>query len=111
MQLPHAHRASVDPAKLSDYLLSKTHPVGRHKARVFEAMGYSAQRPGELETALHRVAREGAVSERRPSPYGELYIVDGVAVTPTGASVRLRTIWVLHAASDRPEFVTGYRLR
>lgn len=32
MPLPNAERATVDMAKLSNYCLSATHPVGRHKA-------------------------------------------------------------------------------
>src|SRR5262249_45911754 len=39
-------------AKLRDYLLSRTHPVGRFKARFFTALGFSAEQWRELETAL-----------------------------------------------------------
>jgi len=31
--LPNAEHALLDPRKLLAYLLSDTHPVGRHKAR------------------------------------------------------------------------------
>lgn len=111
MRLPHAERAYVDPRKLTEYLLARTHPVGRHKARVFEAMGFSGARPDELAAALHRVAVEGSVSGRRRSELGDRYIVDGVITAPRGGSVRLRTVWVLHPGSERPDFVTAYPLR
>jgi hypothetical protein len=43
MMLPNAERAIIDPAKLTDYCLSATHPVGRHKAAVFRsALGLTA---------------------------------------------------------------------
>ena len=43
MTLPNADRAIVDLAKLRDYCLSTTHPVGRHKAVVFQsALGLTA---------------------------------------------------------------------
>ena len=37
MGLPHADRAEVDLRKLSEYCLSPVHPVGKHKAAVFQA--------------------------------------------------------------------------
>jgi len=42
--LPNAYLAEIDPQKLHGYLLSKTHPVGRFKARFFAALGYAAER-------------------------------------------------------------------
>ncbi len=53
--------AKGEPAepKISDYLLSIIHPVGRHKQRFFVAVGFSHDRPQNLVAALRRVAREG----------------------------------------------------
>jgi len=45
---PNAHLAEIDPQKLHGYLLSKTHPVGRFKARFFAALGDAAERWQEL---------------------------------------------------------------
>lgn len=44
MSLPNADRAIVDPAKVRDYLLSASHPVGRFKAAFFLSLGYSEDR-------------------------------------------------------------------
>ena len=52
MLLPNADRAKIDPAKIRDYVLSATHPIGRFKARFFRALGFSADRWEELESAL-----------------------------------------------------------
>jgi len=38
MKLPNPERAVVDLEKLRNYCLSLSHPRGRHKARVFEAV-------------------------------------------------------------------------
>ena len=37
MRLPNGDKAVVDPRKLPDYCLSPAHPIGKHKARLFEA--------------------------------------------------------------------------
>src|SRR5450756_93699 len=50
--IPNADRATIDPAKLHDYLLSATHPIGRFKARFFTALGFTPDRWEELAEAL-----------------------------------------------------------
>lgn len=42
----------IDPVKLRDYLLSRTHPVGRFKAASFLSLGYSADNWARLEADL-----------------------------------------------------------
>jgi hypothetical protein len=50
--LPNAEHAIIERAKLEDYLLSFSHPVGRFKARFFAALGFSAERWAALEQAF-----------------------------------------------------------
>ena len=57
MGLPHSENARIDPRKISDYLLSTIHPVGRHKQRFFVAVGFSHDRPEDLVAAIRRVAQ------------------------------------------------------
>jgi hypothetical protein len=42
VRLPNADRAVVEEAKVRDYLLSPTQPVGRFKSVFFVALGFSA---------------------------------------------------------------------
>ncbi len=42
MRMPGAERAVIDSAKIRDYLLSPSHPVGRFKAVFFASLGYTA---------------------------------------------------------------------
>ena len=42
MKIPAAHLVEVPRQKVVDYLLSDTHPVGRHKAVLFRGLGYSS---------------------------------------------------------------------
>jgi hypothetical protein len=41
MKLPEAERAVIEPAKIRDYLLSTSHPVGRFKAPFCASLGYT----------------------------------------------------------------------
>lgn len=40
MKLPFRKNAYIPEAKLVDYLLSETHPVGSSKAKFFRGLGY-----------------------------------------------------------------------
>jgi len=52
VRLPNADRTVVEDAKVRDYLLSPTHPVGRFKSVFFVALGFSADRWELLRDAL-----------------------------------------------------------
>ncbi|MFM7513170.1 MAG: DUF4926 domain-containing protein [Cyanobium sp.] len=60
--LPHADHALVEEAKICDYLLSATHPVGRYKARVFRSLGYTAESWTRLRDDLLQHGQPGLVS-------------------------------------------------
>jgi len=51
VRVPNAERALIDRAKLTDYLLSPSHPIGRFKARFFNRLGFRADAWEELEHA------------------------------------------------------------
>ena len=50
-KLPRADRAIIPPEKLTDYLLSTTHPVGSAKARFFRGHGFNDDNPELLAEA------------------------------------------------------------
>lgn len=52
VKLPNAELAVIDAAKVRDYLLSESHPVGRFKAAFFKGLGFRADRWQDLESAL-----------------------------------------------------------
>lgn len=71
MPIPNSDRAVIDPAKLRDYLLSRTHPVGRFKAAFFVALGYSADTWSRLEADLrHQHLPQDALTDAR-TRYGQ----------------------------------------
>ena len=53
MILPNAENAFIDDRKLIDYCLSESHPVGKHKVRVFiSALGFSIENYQDLKNAI-----------------------------------------------------------
>lgn len=106
--LPHGDRATVPADKLAGYLLSEAHPVGRTKAALFVAAGYSAASAQLLEQDLLVIARTAEVVEQVESSHGVKYVVDGPLATPVGGTIWLRTVWIVESGMEYPRFVTAY---
>jgi hypothetical protein len=48
MKMPGGDAATVDRRKLTAYCLNPEHPRGKHKARVFATLGFTAENADEL---------------------------------------------------------------
>lgn len=108
MKLPYGENAYIPPAKLIDYLLSETHPVGRWKARLLRTAGFDESNMDALRRELMRFARDQEVDEVILSPHGTKYIIEGTLTTPTGTPLRVRTVWIIDPAENPPRFITAY---
>lgn len=108
MNLPNAARAIIDPAKLTNYLLSPSHPIGRFKAAYFARLGFSAGDWRILEAVLLDVAASGTVQAVEETPYGRKYRVHGKMEPPTGGVVAVVTVWIVLSDEDFPRFVTAF---
>jgi len=108
MRLPNHDKAIIPKEKLTDYLLSEAHPVGRSKAHYFRSLGYSENSIAELSDGLLEIARENDVSETIDIEFGTKYIVKGSLRTPRDVLTEIITIWIIERGSDAPKFVTAY---
>lgn len=52
MNVPNLDAVVVPAAKITDYLLSDSHPNGKHKAKFFKAFGFSLDDWQALEQAV-----------------------------------------------------------
>ena len=105
--LPNASTATVDPSKVRDYLLSPSHPIGRFKAVVFPALGYS-QQEWETLSDLLSLAKTGNAVPTEPSTYGQKYEVSGKLIGPNGRAGNFKTIWLVESEKSAPRFLTAY---
>ncbi len=108
MKLPNREKAHVPQAKLTGYLLSETHMVGRFKAQFFKRLGFSQSNADELAQALLAIAQTEEVTEVVTTPYGTKFILDGWLQTPSGERVRVRTVWIVEKGQTCPRLVTVY---
>jgi hypothetical protein len=104
VKLPTGSAARVEIKKVSEYLLSETHPVGRTKAVFFKGLGIA---PDELISELLRIARSEEVVDRTVTSFGIKYVVDGRIEGKRGSAL-VRTVWVAENEEAAPRLVTAY---
>ena len=111
MRLPNGGHAVVEIKKLQDYCLSKAHPHGRHKARVFEsALGLTAGHAEVLREALLYAARtaEGA-QPGEEDDHGMRFVLD-FPMTGVARSATVRSGWIVRQGEDFPRLTTCFVL-
>ena len=109
MMLPDAERASVDRAKITDYLLSLSHPDGSIKAAFFMRFGFRTEDWETLAAALKEVGTSNPVTDSVESPHGTRYTVDGSLRSPDGRAPRVRTVWIVDSG-NLPRLITAHPL-
>src|SRR5215831_7954109 len=99
MRLPNSEKAVVEIEKLLDYSLNPNHPVGKHKARVFQtALGITIEHADWLRDR----ALDAALSDAKPgtkSVFGDKYIVD-FPIEFEGKSAVVRLTWIVEFGTD-----------
>ena len=108
MLIPNADRATIEPAKLRDYLLSGTHPIGRFKARFFTALGFTPDHWAELADALRIQHLAQDAEPAAPTVHGQSYTIRAILSGPTGQAASVVSVWFISARGDVPRFVTAY---
>ena len=110
MGLPNADRAEVDLRKLSDYCLSPEHPVGKHKATVFQAaLGLKTADAQVLRERILRAAVDEQAVLERADEFGDRYRLDFELATPTGRAL-VRSAWIIRSGEDFPRLTTCFVL-
>jgi hypothetical protein len=106
--MPDWRAAYVPPEKLSGYLLSEAHAVGKWKADLFRALGFGQDNAEVLERRLLEIAMGNPVISDIQTPFGTKYVIEGNLLTPEGRLVQLLTVWIVEPSDPRPRFVTAY---
>jgi hypothetical protein len=108
VKLPGADRAVVDERKVRDYLLSRSHPIGRFKAAFFARAGFEAENWRDLASQLRELAIRGDATRGETSEYGAKYIISGILKGPRGLDLEVTTVWLVPTGGDAPRLVTVY---
>lgn len=111
MKLPNVEHAVVSKRKIVEYLLSDSHPHGRHKARFFRAIGFTVNEWQQLAQALLEHAERHDVVSNEITLLGERFVIDGIIDSPIGKSAMIRASWFIDTGESIPRFITAFPLR
>jgi len=95
-------------SKIEDYLLSATHPHGRHKAKFFNKYGFFQDSWEALASALLKHADELEVAGVEDTSFGMRYTLKGRIVAPDGRTPVIHSVWFVEKGESVPRFVTAY---
>ncbi len=105
---PDWDEAIILEEKLGGYLLSETHPDGKAKARFFIGHGYDEQ---SLLLDLQKMPQSGTIEKEVETPHGTKFVVNCSTKAPSGANIRIRTVWILENGQTAPRLVTAYPVK
>jgi hypothetical protein len=105
VKLPRAERVQIEDRKVVEYLLSRTHPVGRFKARFFAAIGFDESTATAFVAELRRIAESGEIDETEDMEFGRKYTVPGELRGPTGVAPVV-TVWLQEHGRQDVRLVT-----
>jgi len=110
MKVPQSDYAMVSAQKITEYLLSLSHPEGHDKAVFFNRIGFSVSHWEQLADALLRHVQDYELANMAPNQFGIRYIVEGALITPGGRNPLVRSVWFIASGEDIPRLVTAYPL-
>jgi hypothetical protein len=108
MMVPNYENAYVPEPKLTEYLLSEKHAVGKAKAKYFRSLGYNDANVDQLQRDLIMIVKSNEITHKIETSFGLKYIVEGQLETPKGSIAQVITVWVVEPIDNRPRFVTAY---
>lgn len=100
-------KAIISREKVTGYLLSSSHPIGRYKAAFFASLGYSVAAPEVFERDLALLLK-AEISELDVTEYGRKFSSRGLVTGPNGRQASVLAIWIILLGEHSPHLVTAY---
>jgi hypothetical protein len=107
MRMPSGDNAIVDREKLTGYCLNPEHPRGKHKARVFAALGFTVENADELRAALLTAAATADAQPAASDRFGECYVIEFEIKGPRGSGV-IKSTWIVRRSETSPRLTSCF---
>ena len=100
---------TIAPTKLDGYLLSTTHPEGRHKARLWHSVFGLSRGDGQiLEQLIREYLHQATPVEKIRTKVRRWELVIPRFRGPNGNEGPVLTAWALAPRNKRPHLTTAY---
>ena len=107
MKMPGGDAAIVDLRKLTGYCLNPEHPRGKHKARVFAPLGFTAENADELRAALLKAAASTEAQAAASDQFGDRYVLEFEVEGSQGKGI-VRSTWIVRRGERAPRLTSCF---
>ena len=107
MKMPDGDAAIVDGQKLTGYCLNPEHPRGKHKARVFATLGFTAENADALRAALLMAAASGDAQPAASDQFGDRYVLEFEIEGPRAKGI-VRSMWIVRRGERAPRLTSCF---
>ena len=107
MKIPGGEIAIVDRQKLTGYCLNPEHPRGKHKARVFATLGFTAENADELRAALLMAAASRDAQPAASDQFGDRYVLEFEIDGPQGGGI-IKSTWIVRRGENAPRLTSCF---
>ena len=111
MRLPGGDGAEIAPDKLLEYALNPDHPLGRHKARLFDqVLGLRRENAEILVAALRVAARDEQANPQEADEHGQRFQVRFTMPSQrdSAVSATIRSAWIVPSDGGKTRLVTCF---
>lgn len=106
--MPNNEQAIVVDKKITDYLLSDSHEIGKHKAEFFKRFGFDKSNIDTFKKSLIQHSFDREIEKSETTNYGEKYELKCEFTTPDARNPCILTVWIIEIGKENPRLITAY---
>ncbi|NBV14538.1 MAG: hypothetical protein EBS07_10790 [Sphingobacteriia bacterium] len=108
MKIPNNNLSFVADNKITDYLLSDIHQIGKHKAAFFKGFGFDIEGIKIFKGSQIQHSFEREIEKEVATEYGIKYELKCEIKTPDKRNPCIVTVWIVETGKQVPKLVTAY---
>jgi len=108
MKIPNNYQSFVADNKITDYLLSDIHEIGKHKAAFFKRFGFNIADIDTFKDSLIQHSIDRDIEKTKDSDFGIKYELKCEIQTPDKRNPCIVTVWIVENVQEEPKLITAY---
>ena len=108
MKIPNNNLSFVADNKITDYLLSEVHEIGKYKADFFKRFGFDISDIEKFKGSLIQHSIDRDIEITKDTDFGIKYELKCKIKTPDDRNPCIVSVWIVENGQEAPKLVTAY---
>ncbi len=108
MKILNNNQSFVADKKITDYLLSETHEIGKIKADFFKRFGFDITDINTFKDSLIQHSIDRDIEKTKNSDFGIKYELKCEINTPDERNPCIVTVWIIESGEELLKLITAY---